>query len=114
MKKSCLFLMFLLVCFSKVFATETVDQTNVIIDENPEIIYVEDYDYSLGFDDGESSEGVNNSDNLGITLKGVVVEAGEPYKYSDEYSIVPVMIQELKVKINDKENNKYNGSVFPI
>ena len=109
-KKSCLFLLFLLVCFSSVFATDT----NIIIDENPEIVYVEDYDYSLGFDDGESSADVNNFDNVGISLKGVVVEAGEPYEYSDEFSIVPVMIQELKVKINDKENDKYNGSVFPV
>ncbi|MBO5179319.1 MAG: YibE/F family protein [Clostridia bacterium] len=114
MKKSCLFLMFLLVCFDTVFATETVDQTNIIIDENPEIVYVEDYDYSLGFDDGESSIDVNNSDNVGISLKGVVVEAGEPYEYFDEYSIVPVMIQELKVKINDKENDRYNGTVFSV
>ena len=114
MKKPCLFLMFLLVCFNTVFATETDVQTNIIIDENPDIVYVEDYDYSLGFDDGESNVEVNNFDNVGISLKGVVVEADEPYEYSDEFSIVPVMIQELKVKINDKENDKYNGSVFPV
>lgn len=45
-----------------------------------------------------------------LILKGVVTEAGEPYKYSDEF-FDNVLTQDLKVKITD---DKYNGTVFPI
>lgn len=115
MKKICLFLMFLLVCFSTTLATDTGDETNFDIDDVGEIIFDENYDYSLGYDEGDDfNTSLNNQANTEISLKGVVVEAGEPYEYSDVFSIVPVMIQELKVKINDKENDKYNGSIFPV
>ncbi len=119
MKKLMVFFAFLLITFSSVFATEVGDTPNIIIDENPDIVFVDDYDYSLGY----GSEGeIENSDEVntttsysgGISLKGVVVEASEPYEYTDQFSIVPVIMQDLKVKINDKNNEAYNDSVFPI
>lgn len=117
MKKACLFLMFLLVCFGTVFATEIENEPNIIIDENPEIVFAEDYDYSAGYDEDKQQNSAN-SEEYGIYLKGVVIEANEPYLHSDEftdnYSIAPYVIQEIKVKIDDKNYEKYNGTVFPI
>lgn len=112
------FFAFVLITFGSVFATEVGDEPNIIIDEDPDIIFMDDYDYSLGYGDADSSlddtSNENDSDYSSVSLKGVVVEAGEPYEFSDQFSIVPVIMQDLKVKIDDKNNPKYNGSVFPI
>lgn len=118
MKKLTVFFAFLLITFSSVFATEVGDEPNIIIDENPDIVFADDYDYSLGYGDmdtlAEDTSAENTSAYGSVSLKGIVVEAGEPYEYSDHFSIVPVVMQDLKVKINDKNNPTYNGSVFPI
>lgn len=118
LKKVIVFLAFVLVTFSSVFATEVGDRPNIIIDENPEIVFLDDYDYSLGYGDTDVSEENTSTEKDStygsVSLKGVIVEASEPYEYSDEFSIVPVIMQDLKVKITDKENEEYNGSVFPI
>ena len=45
MKKICLFLMFLLVCFSTVLATDVSNETNFDIDDVGEIVFDENYDY---------------------------------------------------------------------
>lgn len=112
MKKACLFLMFLLVCCSVVLATDTSDETNFYIDEVDELIFDENYDYSNSYDENEKEE--NNSETRRISMKGIVVEAGEPYEYTDEFTIVPVIVQDLKVKIIDKESGKYYQSILPI
>lgn len=118
LKKVIVFLAFVLVTFSSVFATEVGDRPNIIIDENPEIVFLDDYDYSLGYGDTNVSEENTSTEKDStygsVSLKGVILEASEPYEYSDEFSIVPVIMQDLKVKITDKENEEYNGSVFPI
>lgn len=119
MKKLTVFFAFLLICFGSVFATEVGDEPNIIIDENPDIVFADDYDYSLGYGDVDTSiEDVSNGNDSvysgSVSLKGVVVEAGDPYEYSDQFSIVPVIMQDVKVRINDKNNSTYNGSVFPI
>lgn len=107
-KKFWLIFVLLLVCSSVIFAT---DAESFYIDDN-EIVFDEDYDYSLGYDNDDSSN--NISEDTGITLKGVVVEAGEPYEDLENSPIVPIYIQQLKVKIKDKTNPKYDGSIFPI
>lgn len=112
MKKACLFLMFLLVCCSVVLATDTSDETNFYIDEVDELVFDENYDYSNSYDENEKEE--NNSETRRISMKGIVVEAGEPYEYTDEFTIVPVIVQDLKVKIIDKESGKYYQSILPI
>lgn len=118
LKKVIVFFALVLVTFSSVFATEVGDRPNIIIDENPEIVFLDDYDYSLGYGDTDVSEENTSTEKDStygsVSLKGVIVEASEPYEYSDEFSIVPVIMQDLKVKITDKENEEYNGSVFPI
>ena len=115
MKKVCVLLMFLLVCFSTVFATDTSNEANFYIDEVNEIVYDENYDYSSGYDeDDETNKNANNSQIRRISMKGIVVEAGEPNEYTDEFTIVPTVVQELKVKIVDKESGKYYNSILPI
>ncbi len=102
--------MFLLVCFNTVFATETVDEMNDDIFQDIKVLENEEdlTDYN------ENEKNMNVSSDIGITLKGVVVEAGEPYEYSDTFSTVPVIIQNLKVKIEGNTNDKYDGSIFPV
>lgn len=112
MKKACLFLMFLLVCCSVVWATDTSDETIFNIDEVDELIFDENYDYSNSYDENEKEE--NNSEIRRISMKGIVVEAGEPYEYTDEFTIVPVIVQDLRVKIIDKESGKYYQAILPI
>lgn len=85
--------------------TTVFDNTNVSVDFSEgytnDLIYNENYDYSLGYDEEDNFET--------MSLEGVVVEASEAFEYSNGYDTS--IAQKLKVKITD---SRHNGEIYNI
>ena len=66
-----------------------------------DLIYNENYDYSLSYDEEDNFEA--------MSLSGIVVEASEAYEYDNGYATA--MAQNVKVKITD---SRYKDAVYNI
>lgn len=71
----------------EIFVNQTEGYTN-------DLIYNENYDYSLSYDEDDNFET--------MSLKGVVLEASEPYEYDNGY--MAAVVQDVKVKITDSRH----------
>ncbi|MBQ9266995.1 MAG: YibE/F family protein [Clostridia bacterium] len=94
MKKWTFFGLMVILIFSVVFATENIEEDyEYYIDEN--------YDYSLGYNEGDIIGDDTVYENA--LMKGVVVEAGEVYNYKSPFSDLITPVQDVKVKIRDEK-----------
>lgn len=66
-----------------------------------DLIYNENYDYSLSYDEEDNFET--------MSLEGVVLDASEPFEYDNGYD--KAIAQEVKVEITD---SRHNGEIYNI
>ena len=85
---------------------ENISNRDVIVNSNDgytnDLIYNENYDYSLSYDNEDEYETKS--------LKGVVIEASDSYKYDNGY--ISSLVQDLKVKITDSSHNGEEYSIM--
>jgi len=89
--------------------SENVDKfevdENVIVNTNEgytnDLIYNENYDYSLSYDEEDEFET--------MSLEGVIIEASDSFEQNNGY--VTTIVQNLKVKITD---SRHNGEEYDI
>lgn len=78
---------------------------NVIVNSSEgytnDLIYNENYDYSLSYDEDDEFET--------MSLEGIVIEASEAYEHNNGY--VTTIAQDVKVKITD---SRHNGEEYDI
>ena len=115
MKKSIIFFVFLICISTLVFATEDSmqainydyisDDSNISVEVSDgytnDLIYNENYDYSLGYDEE------NNFQTM--SLEGKVISASEAFEYNNGYA--KSMAQKLKVEITD---SSHTGEIYEI
>ena len=84
---------------------ENISDENVIVNRSEgytnDLIYNENYDYSLSYDEEDNFET--------MSLSGVVLEASKAYQYDNGYA--KTMVQNVKVKITD---SRYKDAVYNI
>lgn len=99
------FICFPFTCFATSEEIQENSEENVIVNSSDgytnDLIYNENYDYSLSYDEEDEYET--------MSLKGVVIEASDSYKYDNGYT--STLIQDLKVKITD---SRHNGEEYDI
>ena len=99
------FICFPFTCFATREEIQENSEENVIVNSSDgytnDLIYNENYDYSLSYDEEDEYET--------MSLKGVVIEASDSYKYDNGYT--STLIQDLKVKITD---SRHNGEEYDI
>ncbi len=115
MKKSIIFFVFLICISTLVFAKEDSmqainydyisDDSNISVEVSDgytnDLIYNENYDYSLGYDEEDNFQT--------MSLEGKVISASEAFEYNNGYA--KSMAQKLKVEITD---SSHTGEIYEI